>query len=383
MPSSLDYAKPPFGNAPQPGSRVVVGLSGGVDSAVAALLLVRQGYDVQALFMKNWEEDDTALYCAAAEDLADAQAVCDAIGIPLATVNLSFEYWERVFARFLSEYQAGRTPNPDVLCNQEVKFRAFVEHAHRFGASRIATGHYAGLAFHEGLWRLLQSPDQGKDQTYFLHTLDQSQLSVALFPLQNLAKHEVRALAREASLPVQDKPDSTGICFIGERSMKGFLAQYIDMQAGDIVSVDGEVLGQHDGLAAFTVGQRQGLGIGGQRGSGGEPWYVAAKHQDRNQLIVVQGHEHRALFSGCLHIEAAHWTAGHPPTLPKRCQARIRHRQALQNCVIQRRDDSSTSDESGASIVFDVPQRAAAPGQSVAFYAGSECLGGAIIEAAQ
>ena len=356
----------------------MVGVSGGVDSAVAALLLHRDGYQVHGLFMKNWEEDDTDEYCAAADDLADAEAVCRAIGIPLTTVNLSFEYWEHVFTQFLREYQGGRTPNPDVLCNQEIKFRAFLEFAQQMGADRIATGHYAGLRHRAGRWRLLQAADPDKDQTYFLHTLTQSQLKAAVFPLEGLCKSEVRDYARAAKLPIHDKPDSTGICFIGERSMKEFLGRYLDFRPGDIVSESGERLGRHAGLPIYTIGQRQGLGIGGRTESGGKPWYVAQKREDRNELVVVEGNDHPALFAEGLRCGPASWVGGEAPPLPFNCTARIRHRQPLQECAIYLSDSTSQ----GLDVQFRTPQRAVAPGQSIAFHRDGECLGGAVIESA-
>lgn len=360
-------------NAPAPGARVVVGLSGGVDSAVAALRLRDLGFDVQAVFMKNWEEDDTDAYCSAAEDLADAEAICEALGLPLHTVNLSFDYWERVFERFLAEYEGGRTPNPDVLCNQEIKFRAFAEHAEGLGAERMATGHYAGLAWRRDAWRLVRSADAGKDQTYFLHTLSHGQLARAMFPLQALTKHEVREIALAAGLPVHDKADSTGICFIGERSMKEFLGRYLRFEPGPIVTPEGEQVGEHAGLPVYTIGQRKGLQIGGRADSNGEPWYVAAKREATNELVVVQGHDHPALLSRGLVSGPVHWVNEAPRPMPFRCAAQIRHRQPPQPCEIAPR-------EGGFTVRFEQPQRAVAPGQSVAFYDGDECLGGAEIE---
>jgi len=364
----------PFANAPSPGSKVVVGLSGGVDSAVAALLLCQAGYDVQPMFMKNWDEDDDSGQCSATEDLADARAVCEVLRLELATVNLSFEYWEKVFVHFLEEYGAGRTPNPDILCNQEIKFRAFLGHAKRFGAARIATGHYAGLDWSVDHWRLLRSPDDNKDQTYFLHTLNQKQLKTALFPLYGLSKSEVRTLAAEHGLPVHEKPDSTGICFIGERSMRDLLGRYLNFEPGDIVNDTGEVIGQHAGLPVYTIGQRKGLQVGGRRNSDGRPWYVTGKCMNKNRLYVVQGNDHPALFSREVLCGPGTWVQGRAPVPPVRCKAQLRHRQAPQTCRID-------VHENRLRVSFDQAQRAIAPGQSIVFYAGDECLGGAVIEA--
>ncbi len=355
------------------GEPIVVGLSGGVDSAVAALLLREQGYAVEALFMKNWEEDDAPEYCAAAADLADAQAVCDVLGIPLHTVNFSAEYWDRVFEYFLAEYRAGRTPNPDVLCNREIKFKAFLDHAATLGATTIATGHYARSDLHEGRWRLLRGADPEKDQSYFLYTLGQAQLARSRFPLGHLAKGEVRRMAAAAGLPVHAKKDSTGICFIGERKFKEFLARYLPARPGDIVTPEGEVIGRHDGLMYHTLGQRQGLGIGGRHGSSGEPWYVAGKDLGRNLLLVVQGHDHPLLFSRALTATDLTWVAGEPPALPARCSAKVRYRQGDQPCRVE------AGPEGGVTVTFDTPQRAVTPGQSVVFYDGAACLGGGII----
>jgi len=356
-------------------SDVVVGLSGGVDSAVAALRLLEQGHRVRAVFMKNWDEDDAAGTCPARQDLEDAQAVADRLGIELRTVSFSAEYWDRVFEFFLAEYAAGRTPSPDILCNREIKFRAFLEYATGRGAEFIATGHYARIRRNAGM-HLLCGVDRGKDQTYFLHTLDQVQLARSLFPLGALHKHEVRALAHAAGFSNFDKKDSTGICFIGERRFRAFLARYLVRQAGDLCTPDGSVVGRHDGVAFYTIGQRHGLGIGGRRESSGTPWYVADKDTARNIVYVVQGADHPALFHPALRASRLHWIPAAAPRQPLRVYARIRHRQALQDCVLHPGADES------CTVAFDRPQRAIAPGQSVVFYANEECLGGAVIEAA-
>ncbi len=355
-----------------PKKRIMVGLSGGVDSAVATLLLQQQGYAVEGLFMKNWEEDDTAEYCTAAEDLRDAQMVADRVGIPLNTVNFSGEYWERVFEHFLREYRAGRTPNPDVLCNREIKFRAFLDHALALGADCIATGHYARIA-RDGEVRLLKGRDANKDQSYFLYLLDQRQLDHALFPLGDMEKAEVRRLAREAGFANHGKKDSTGICFIGERKFRDFLARYVPAQPGNIETVGGAQLGQHQGLMYYTLGQRQGLQIGGVAGYGEQPWYVAAKDLQRNVLIVAQGHGHPALFRTELEADQVHWIDSSPPSLPLRCRAKIRYRQPEQSCSVEACADR-------LRVRFDSPQRAVTPGQSVVFYQGEHCLGGGIIQ---
>ena len=352
--------------------RVMVGLSGGVDSAVAALLLQRQGYAVEALFMKNWEEDDREEYCTAAEDLRDAQAIAERLAIPLHTVNFSAEYWDRVFETFLHEYRAGRTPNPDVLCNREIKFRAFLDHALRLGAERIATGHYARIGGEVPL-RLLKGRDQDKDQSYFLYLLDQRQLGHALFPLGDLEKSHVRATAREAGFENHAKKDSTGICFIGERKFRDFLARYLPAQPGVIETMDGVPLGRHQGLMYYTLGQRQGLGIGGVQGHDEQPWYVVRKDLSRNVLVVAQGRDHPALFSDVLRAVDVHWISGAPPSLPLRCGAKIRYRQADQACEV-------CADDRGVVVHFEQPQRAVTPGQSVVFYLRDQCLGGGIIQ---
>ena len=354
-----------------PGTRVVVGLSGGVDSAVAALLLKRAGYDVSGLFMKNWDEDDRDGRCAAEEDLREVRCVCDVLGIPFSTVNFATEYWDEVFTSFLSELRAGRTPNPDVLCNREIKFKAFLEHAQALGAHRIATGHYAGIAAGDGL-QLTKARDPGKDQSYFLHTLGQHELEQVLFPLADLTKTQVRTIARAAGLPNHARPDSTGICFIGERNFRQFVARYLEPRPGSIVSVDGGIVGHHDGLMFYTLGQRHGLGIGGP----GNAWYVAGKDMPHNVLYVAQGADHPALYAPALDAGPVHWVSGHPPPLPFACRAKTRYRQPDQDCVIHGLPGG------GVHVEFAAAQRAITPGQSVVFYTGEVCLGGAVISAA-
>ncbi len=351
-------------------------MSGGVDSSVAALLLARAGHEVSGLFMKNWEETEPDGPCQAEIDANDAFAACERIGIALDAVNFADEYLERVFAHFLDEYRAGRTPNPDILCNSEIKFRAFLDHALAAGADRIATGHYARVEHRDDRWRLLKGRDPDKDQSYFLHALNQAQLSRALFPLGELCKTEVRRIAREAGLPNHARKDSTGICFIGERRFREFLQRYLPAQPGPICTVDDELVGEHEGLMYYTPGQRKGLGIGGRAGHEEEPWYVVQKDLDDNRLIVAQGHDHPSLFAGSLLTLPAHWISGEPAAWPLRCQAKIRYRQADQACRVHR--------EAGGRVLvtFDRPQRAIAPGQSVVFYDGDECLGGAVIDRA-
>ncbi|MDD5384300.1 MAG: tRNA 2-thiouridine(34) synthase MnmA [Gallionella sp.] len=354
--------------------RVVVGMSGGVDSSVAALLLKQQGYEVIGLFMKNWEGDDSDEYCSSRQDLLDAVSVADTIGIPIEAVNFAEEYKERVFSHFLREYQAGRTPNPDILCNSEIKFRAFLDHAIQLGADVIATGHYAQVREVDGLFQLLKADDGSKDQSYFLHRLNQSQLGHAMFPLGKLLKSEVRVIAEQHGLSNYAKKDSTGICFIGERPFREFLNRYLPTQPGEMRTPDGKVVGQHIGLSFYTIGQRQGLGIGGDKDSTGEPWFVAGKDMANNRLIVVQGHDHPALLSNRLTALDSHWISGTAPLPNHPYSAKTRYRQADAPCHLAALDGGRCSFE------FNQPQWAVTPGQSVVLYDGEVCLGGAIIE---
>jgi tRNA-specific 2-thiouridylase len=351
--------------------KVVVGMSGGVDSSVAALLLKREGHDVVGLFMKNWEDDDDGEYCSTRQDLIDAAAAADVIGIDLEAVNFSVQYKDRVFAEFLREYAAGRTPNPDVLCNAEIKFKAFLDHAMRLGAEKIATGHYALVDCFENRHRLLKGADGGKDQSYFLHRLTQEQLARVIFPVGHLKKSEVRRLARQAGLPNHAKKDSTGICFIGERPFREFLNRYLPRAPGPIRTPEGRTVGEHIGLAFYTIGQRKGIGIGGTSGGAGEPWYVAEKRLGSNELIVVQGHDHPRLLKKNLHAEAASWISGRAPN-PGPHSAKTRYRQPDASCVFKPLDGEIEVD-------FTTPQWAVTPGQSVVLYDGEVCLGGGLI----
>ncbi len=352
------------------GPRTVIALSGGVDSAVAALLLLDAGRRVEALFMSNWDEDDDG-YCTSAADFQDARRVCVELGIPLHRVSFAAEYRARVFEHFLSELKAGRTPNPDVPCNREIKFGTGLAYARRLGAQRFATGHYARLGPGP---TLLRAADAGKDQSYFLHALDASQLVDCEFPVGALRKPEVREIARERGLPVADKRDSTGICFIGERPFGEFIGHWLPGRAGPVETADGAVLGRHAGLERYTLGQRSGFGVGGQRGRGGAPWFVAAKDLARNALVVVQGRDHPALFCGGLAAAMPHWIAGTPPARQFDCTARVRHRQPDVPCHVSLGDN-------GIEVRFGTPLRGAAPGQYVVFYRGEECIGGAAIMA--
>jgi tRNA-specific 2-thiouridylase len=354
--------------------KIVVGLSGGVDSAVAALLLKRAGHDVVGLFMKNWEDDDNDEYCSTREDLIDAVSVAEKIGIEVDAVNFAAEYRERVFSSFLAEYKAGRTPNPDVLCNAEIKFKAFLDHAMALGAQRIATGHYARVEEREGSFVLLKGMDPSKDQSYFLHRLDQRQLARTLFPIGHLHKTEVRRIAREAGLPNHAKRDSTGICFIGERPFREFLSRYLPREPGPMVSAEGERLGEHQGLMYYTIGQRQGLGIGGRRDSGTQPWYVAGKDPASNTLTVVQGHDHALLLKNRLAAADASWIAGAPPGDElSELGAKTRYRQADSAC------DLRVAGGEAFELDFAAPQWAVTPGQSAVVYRGEVCLGGGVI----
>ena len=354
-------------------ANIIVGMSGGVDSSVSALLLAQQSYVVRGVFMKNWEDDDTDEHCAAADDLKDAQSVCDSIGIPLQGVNFADQYWDRVFSYFLHEYGVGRTPNPDVLCNKEIKFSAFLDYALAQGAEYIATGHYARIAQREGEYFLLRGVDTNKDQSYFLYTLKQAQLARSLFPIGELPKDQVRQIASQHQLITSHKKDSTGICFIGERDFKAFLQRYLPAQPGNICTADGIEVGQHDGLMYYTRGQRQGLHIGGRAGFSEEPWYVADKLLDKNILIAVQGHDHALLYSGWLEVEQLEWVAESSPTLPLHCTAKTRYRQHDEPCVL-------TPQNNGVMrVTFATPQWAATPGQSIVFYHEDICLGGGII----
>jgi len=354
--------------------RVMVGMSGGVDSSVAALLLLQQGWQVEGLFMKNWEEDDGSEYCTAMADLADARAVCERLGIHLHTANFAAEYWDNVFEHFLAEYKAGRTPNPDILCNREIKFKAFLDYALSLGADFIATGHYARLRAHDdGQSELLKGLDANKDQSYFLHAVAGEQLGKSLFPLGELEKTAVRALAAKHELATAKKKDSTGICFIGERRFRDFLAQYLPAQPGVIESEDGKILGRHNGLMYHTIGQRQGLGIGGQKEGSEAPWYVLQKDLTRNVLVVGQGNEHPLLFSSTLYCSHIHWINPIDYKQPLRLCAKVRYRQPDQPCLLKQSAE-------GWQVEFEQPQRAVTPGQSVVFYQGERCLGGGVIE---
>ena len=348
---------------------VVVGMSGGVDSSVTAYLLQQQGHQVTGLFMKNWDEDDGTEYCTAIEDLADAQAVADKLGIELKTVNFAAEYWDEVFEHFIEEYQAGRTPNPDILCNREIKFKAFLDYARTLGAESIATGHYVRRT-QQG--HLLRGLDGNKDQSYFLHALSTAQVSSALFPVGELEKPEVRRIAEEQGFVTARKKDSTGICFIGERRFSDFLKRYVHSAPGDIVTPEGDRVGQHQGLSFYTLGQRQGLGIGGLRNYPDEPWFVADKDMQNNQLIAVQGAQHPLLMSKHLWVRDMNWI-GEAPTDTFRCSIKVRYRSPDVPC-------SLAPHEGGWRVTFNQPEWAVTPGQSAVLYDGERCLGGGVIE---
>jgi tRNA-specific 2-thiouridylase len=355
-------------------TKVIVGMSGGVDSSVSAHLLIEQGYQVEGLFMKNWEEDDTDEYCAASQDLDDAQLVCDKLGIKLHTINFATEYWDNVFEYFLAEYKAGRTPNPDIMCNKEIKFKAFLEFAcEDLSADYIATGHYVQREFIDGQWSMLRGLDSNKDQSYFLYTLSDEQVGRTLFPVGNIEKPAVRAIAEKADLVTHNKKDSTGICFIGERKFKDFLGQYLPAQPGKIESAEGEVIGDHDGLMYHTLGQRKGLRIGGLANAGEEPWYVVEKDLLRNVLIVGQGHNHPRLFSKGLIGNQLHLVNRKPLDAPLECTVKTRYRQDDVPCHLSPMSDGEYL------VMFDEPQSSVTPGQSVVFYQDNICLGGGII----
>ena len=355
--------------------KVICGMSGGVDSSVSAFILQQQGYQVEGLFMKNWEEDDDTDYCTAATDLADAQAVCDKLGIKLHKINFAAEYGDNVFEHFLTEYKAGRTPNPDILCNKEIKFKAFLEYAAEdLGANYIATGHYVRRRGADNQAELLRGLDSNKDQSYFLYTLSKNQVGQSLFPVGEIEKPIVRAIAEDLGLITAKKKDSTGICFIGERKFKDFLARYLPAQPGDIRTVDGEIIGRHEGLMYHTLGQRKGLGIGGLKNAGDEAWYVVDKDVENNELIVAQGHDHSRLFSKGLIAKQLHWVNREPVREAFRCTVKTRYRQTDIACVVEPIDDDCIR------VIFDEPQAAVTPGQSAVFYRDEVCLGGGIIE---
>ncbi|GJM05223.1 MAG: tRNA-specific 2-thiouridylase MnmA [marine bacterium B5-7] len=355
-------------------NKIIVGISGGVDSSVTAMLLKEQGYEVEALFMKNWNDTTEDGACLWETDVEDAMMVCDKLDIPLNTVDLSSDYWDKVFKNFLSEYKSGRTPNPDVLCNQEIKFKAFLEHAENLGATKIATGHYARIQQQADTFELLKGLDQNKDQSYFLCRLNQSQLQKAMFPIGELDKAEVRLRAEQAGLITHNKKDSTGICFIGEQPFRQFLSRYIPPDPGAIKTIDEKIIGEHEGVFYYTLGQRQGLGIGGVKGASDAPWYVVQKNIEENELIVAQDHDHPLLHSHKLTASSINWVSGEMPDVPYKCQAKNRYRQADQSCTIEKIENGS------CSVSFDLSQRAITPGQFIVFYKEDACLGGGIID---
>ncbi|WAR46725.1 tRNA 2-thiouridine(34) synthase MnmA [Methylomonas rapida] len=355
---------------------IIVGMSGGVDSSVTALTLLEQGYKVTGLFMKNWEEDDGTEYCTAMQDLADAQQVADTLGIELKTVNFAAEYWDEVFEVFLSEFKAGRTPNPDILCNKHVKFKAFLDYAlEDLGAEYIATGHYARVRERDGEFELLKGLDPSKEQSYFLYAMGQKALSKTLFPIGHLHKTEIRAMADKAGFANSRKKDSTGICFIGERKFREFLERYLPHQPGEMRTPEGKYIGKHHGLMYYTLGQRQGLGIGGVKDAPDEPWFVLDKDLENNVLVVGQGHEHPLMLHNTLEAGQLDWCGSQPLTQTLRCAAKTRYRQSDQICIVESIDGGTR-----VKVCFDQAQRAITPGQSVVFYQGEVCLGGGIIE---
>ena len=354
--------------------RVVVGMSGGVDSSVAAMLMKRAGHEVIGVFMKNWEEKDDSGVCTAERDWSDARAVCERLDIPYYSVNFTQQYWDRVFTRFLDEYRRGRTPNPDVLCNREIKFDVFLNFAEQLGAEKLVTGHFANIDRVDGEYRLLRAADENKDQTYFLYMINQRALSRALFPVGNMTKAQIRQLARDNGIPVSEKKDSTGVCFIGERNFREFLSHYLPAQPGDMVTTDGRKVGTHIGLMYYTLGQRRGLGIGG--GGDGRRWFVGKKDLENHVLVVPQGEDSPLLYTHRAEGSELTWLAGRPPVpdgTPYECQVRLRHRQPLQRCALTLADGT-------AHMTFPDAQRAVTPGQSAVFYQGQVCLGGAIVD---
>ena len=358
--------------------RVVVGMSGGVDSSVTALLLKEQGYDVVGVFMKNWDDTDENGVCTATEDYKDVAKVANQIGVPYYSVNFEKEYWDRVFEYFLAEYRLGRTPNPDVMCNKEIKFKAFLDYAMQLGADYVATGHYAQVKRDEdGTVHMLRGVDNNKDQTYFLSQLSQEQLAKTMFPLGHMEKSEVREIAKKAKLATAQKKDSTGVCFIGEKNFKEFLGKYLPAQPGKMVTLDGQVKGDHAGLMYYTIGQRQGLGIGGGQGDNSEPWFVVGKELETNTLLVGQGFHHEHLYATSLEASEVHFTVDTPMPKEFKCTAKFRYRQQDTGVTVILNDDQTK-----ATVIFEEAVRAITPGQAVVFYNGDECLGGGLIDAA-